>query len=169
MTKGAMGVPSRALRFQLRGADAPDPLPLFELGQPRWPEALAHYYFAAAGNDSFARVALGYRHMHGLGVPRSCQTAVLYYQPVAEQVVELARQPGSLPYVSPYLPPIPLPGLLGHLQNGLGMLWTHRHQITSRWLHYLRDSLIFQNAKGCQRHSAGLLAGLMHLLRSCNV
>ncbi|KAK9906721.1 hypothetical protein WJX75_006842 [Coccomyxa subellipsoidea] len=79
--------------------DAPDPLPLFELGQPRWPEALAHYYFAAAGNDSFARVALGYRHMHGLGVPRSCQTAVLYYQPVAEQVVELARQPGSLPYV----------------------------------------------------------------------
>ena len=36
----------------------------------------------------------------GLGVPRSCQTAVLYYQPVAEQVVELARTPNSLPYVS---------------------------------------------------------------------
>ncbi|CAL8462358.1 g1891 [Coccomyxa elongata] len=79
--------------------DAPDPLPLFELGPPKWPEALAHYYFAAAGNDSFAKVALGYRHMHGLGVPKSCQTAVLYYQPVAEHVVELAHQPGSLPYV----------------------------------------------------------------------
>ncbi|EIE24098.1 HCP-like protein [Coccomyxa subellipsoidea C-169] len=79
--------------------DAADPLPLFQLGQARWPEALAHYFFAAAGNDSFARAALGYRHMHGLGVPKSCQTAVLYYQPVAEQVVELARQPASLPYV----------------------------------------------------------------------
>ena len=77
-------------------------IPLFELGEPLWPEALAHYFFAASGNDSFARMALGYRHMQGLGVPRSCQTAVLYYQPVAEQVVELARTPNSLPYVSRY-------------------------------------------------------------------
>ena len=75
-------------------------IPLFELGEPLWPEALTHYFFAASGNDSFARMALGYRHMQGLGVPRSCQTAVLYYQPVAEQVVELARTPNSLPYVS---------------------------------------------------------------------
>jgi SEL1 protein len=44
-------------------------------------------------------MALGYRHMHGLRVPRSCQTAVLYYNPLAEQVVELARYPGSLPAV----------------------------------------------------------------------
>jgi hypothetical protein len=73
--------------------------PLFELRPPRWPEALAHYYFAAAGNDSGARMALGYRHMHGLGVPKSCQAAVLYYQPVAEQVVDLARLPNALPMV----------------------------------------------------------------------
>lgn len=44
-------------------------------------------------------MALGYRHMHGLGVPRSCQAAVLYYNPVAEQVVERARYPQSLPQV----------------------------------------------------------------------
>ncbi len=44
-------------------------------------------------------MALGYRHMHGLRVPRSCQSAVLYYNPLAEQVVELARYPGSLPAV----------------------------------------------------------------------
>jgi len=75
-------------------------IPLFELGEPMWPEALAHYFFAASGNDSFARMVLGYRHMQGLGVPRSCQTAVLYYQPVAEEVVELARAPDSLPFVS---------------------------------------------------------------------
>ena len=75
-------------------------IPLFELGKPMWPEALVHYFFAASGNDSFSRMALGYRHMQGLGVPRSCPTAVLYYQPVAEQVVELARNPDSLPLVS---------------------------------------------------------------------
>ena len=42
---------------------------------------------------------LGYRHAHGLGVPKSCQAAVLYYQPVAEEVVGLARMPNSLPHV----------------------------------------------------------------------
>ena len=74
-----------------------------------WPQARVHYFFAASGNDSFARMALGYRHMQGLGVPRSCQTAVLYYQPVAEEVVELAQTPDSLPFVS--IPPIPSSGL----------------------------------------------------------
>ena len=69
-----------------------------------------HYFFAASANDSFARMALGYRHMQGLGVPRSCQAAVLYYQPVAEEVVELARTPDSLPFVStPSLPPADTP------------------------------------------------------------
>ena len=61
--------------------------------------AILNYYFAASGNDWVAQMALGYRHMHGLRVPRSCQTAVLYYNPLAEQVVELARYPGSLPAV----------------------------------------------------------------------
>ena len=61
--------------------------------------AILNYYFAASGNDSTALMALGYRHMHGLRVPRSCQTAVLYYNPLAEQVVDLARYPGSLPAV----------------------------------------------------------------------
>lgn len=63
--------------------------------------ALLYYYFAAAGNDSAAQMALGYRHMHGLGVPRSCQAAVLYYNPLAEQLVERARYPQSLPQVRP--------------------------------------------------------------------
>lgn len=80
-------------------------IPLFELGEPMWPEALTHYFFAASGGDPFARMALGYRHMQGLGVPRSCASAVLYYQPVAEQVVELTRNPDSLPFVSPLPPP----------------------------------------------------------------
>ena len=37
--------------------------------------------------------------MHGLGVPRSCQAAVLYYNPLAEQVVALSRYPDALPQV----------------------------------------------------------------------
>jgi SEL1 protein len=58
-----------------------------------------HYYFAAANGEPFSRMALGYRHQHGLGVPKSCWTAVAYYQPVAEQVVDIAGTPGSLPQI----------------------------------------------------------------------
>jgi SEL1 protein len=72
---------------------------LFSLGTPSPADALLNYYFAAGGNDTYAQMVLGYRHMYGLGVPRSCQAAVLYYNPVAEQVIELARHPGALPQV----------------------------------------------------------------------
>ncbi|KAK9818102.1 hypothetical protein WJX72_007209 [[Myrmecia] bisecta] len=72
---------------------------LFTFGEARLPEGLLNYYFSASSNDTFAQLALGYRHKHGLGVPKSCQAAVLYYNPVAEQVVELARRPGTIPQV----------------------------------------------------------------------
>ena len=72
---------------------------LYELGTPNIPEALLNYFFGAAGNDTFAQIALGYRHMYGVDVPQSCQAGLLYYNPVAEQVVEAARYPGRLPQV----------------------------------------------------------------------
>ena len=72
---------------------------LYGLGSPDIPAALLNYFFAAAGNDSFAQMALGYRHMYGVDVPQSCQAGLLYYNPVAEQVVEAARYPGQLPQV----------------------------------------------------------------------
>ncbi len=34
-----------------------------------------------------ARMAMGYRHLMGYNVPKSCEAAVAYYQPVAEHVV----------------------------------------------------------------------------------
>ena len=71
----------------------------FELGKRGGQQALLHLYFAAAANDSVAQLALGYRHMHGLGVEKSCRTAVLHYQAVAERVTELARDPYSFPKV----------------------------------------------------------------------
>ena len=72
---------------------------LYTLGDPHVPEALLNYYFAAGANQTFANMALGYRHMYGTDVPKSCQAAVLYYHPVAEQVVEQAAVPGALPQV----------------------------------------------------------------------
>eukprot|EP00882_Tetradesmus_deserticola_P011726 GHRQ01012405.1.p1 GENE.GHRQ01012405.1~~GHRQ01012405.1.p1 ORF type:complete len:438 (+),score=218.92 GHRQ01012405.1:79-1314(+) len=59
-------------------------------GRPDEASALLHYYFGAANGDAFSRAALGYRHTFGLGVPKSCWTAVSYYQPVAEEVVRQA-------------------------------------------------------------------------------
>ncbi len=72
---------------------------LYELTPPNIPEALLNYFFGAAGNDTFAQMALGFRHMYGVDVPQSCQAGLLYYNRVAEQVVEAARYPGSLPQV----------------------------------------------------------------------
>lgn len=48
--------------------------------QPDEAGALLHYYFAAANGDLFASGALGYRHAFGLGVPKSCWSAVAYYK-----------------------------------------------------------------------------------------
>lgn len=48
-------------------------------------QAMLHFFFAAKSGDNVARMVLGYRHMYGIGVPKSCWTAATYYQPVAEQ------------------------------------------------------------------------------------
>lgn len=66
---------------------------------PDQDKALLHYYFAAMNGDNYARMVLGYRHMQGLGVPNSCWTAASYYQPVAEQVADLATKPNTFPFI----------------------------------------------------------------------
>lgn len=58
------------------------------IAQPDEEAAFLHYYFAALEGDDYARMVLGYRHMQGVGVPKSCWTAASYYQPVAEKVWE---------------------------------------------------------------------------------
>jgi SEL1 protein len=45
-------------------------------------------------------MALGYRHLHGAGVPKSCWAAASYYQAVAAAVVEGALADGGVPHVS---------------------------------------------------------------------
>ena len=65
------------------------------------PEALVHYFFAASANDSQALLALGYRHLYGINVERSCHAAALYYVAEAQHVVQAAQQPGGLVPVRP--------------------------------------------------------------------
>ncbi|CAG9463902.1 unnamed protein product [Pedinophyceae sp. YPF-701] len=66
-------------------------------GAPRVPEAVATYFMAASRNDTRALVALGFRHLHGHSVPKSCETAVLYYMRAAAQVMPGALHEGSKP------------------------------------------------------------------------
>lgn len=49
--------------------------------------AMLYDYFSAMGGNPLAKMSLGYRHLHGLSAPKSCEAAVAYYQEVAEEVV----------------------------------------------------------------------------------
>jgi len=65
-------------------------------GGPDPAKAVLFDYFSAMGNNSQAKMSLGYRHLQGYGVPKSCESAVLYYSQVAETVVQgLANNPVS--------------------------------------------------------------------------
>lgn len=64
------------------------------------PDALAvSNYFASALSGYFkSLVALGYRHLYGYGVPKSCQTAAYYYQQAA-QLVKAEFEDGMTPMI----------------------------------------------------------------------
>ena len=49
--------------------------------------AVLHDYFAAVAGHIGAKLTMGYRHLHGYGVPKSCESAVHYYDEVARHVV----------------------------------------------------------------------------------
>ena len=50
--------------------------------------AMLHAYFGVLSFDPLALAAFGFRHLHGLSVPRSCETAVRLYMRLAQRVVE---------------------------------------------------------------------------------
>ena len=58
-------------------------------------KAVLHQYFAAMGGDPLAQMALGSRHLRGAGVPESCQSAVLYYDPPASRVADSTNAKGA--------------------------------------------------------------------------
>ncbi|KAF6264686.1 hypothetical protein COO60DRAFT_1634287 [Scenedesmus sp. NREL 46B-D3] len=86
----AQGVMAMRMAFGLHHSNSFEGSSIRHFGRPDEASALLHYYFGAADGDAFSRAALGYRHTFGLGVPKSCWTAVSYYQPVAEAVVQEA-------------------------------------------------------------------------------
>ena len=58
-------------------------------------KAVLHQYFAAMGGDPLAQMAMGSRHLRGAGVPESCQSAALYYDPPASLVADTTNAKGA--------------------------------------------------------------------------
>ncbi|CAG8710505.1 11666_t:CDS:10, partial [Acaulospora morrowiae] len=54
-------------------------------------KALLYHTFAALGHDTAAEMTLAYRHFTGIGVPRSCENAVLHYKRVADKAIKHYR------------------------------------------------------------------------------
>lgn len=49
-------------------------------------QAILHLYAASTSGHTGALMAMGYRHMHGYGVPQACSTAALNYINVAKKI-----------------------------------------------------------------------------------
>jgi len=49
-------------------------------------------YFGALGGSLGATMAMGYRHLYGRAVPRSCEAALLYYEIAANAAVATLAQ-----------------------------------------------------------------------------
>ena len=126
----------------------------YGLTSPDVPAALLNYFFAAAGNDSFAQMALGYRHMYGVDVPQNCQAGLLYYHPVAEQVIEAARYPGQLPQVA-----IKMYMSACHMQ----------HIINAVPCKVLPQLLQLSHTKSCRRCALTLAASFMVACGACGL
>jgi len=89
---------TEALQLLQQSADEGEPDAQFNLGmlyassQPgdelHRSEAMAvlHLYAASSGGHPGALMAMGYRHLHGYGVPQACSTAALNYIDVAKQI-----------------------------------------------------------------------------------
>ena len=48
-------------------------------------EALLYHTFAAMAGNTRSEMTIAYRHLMGIGTPRSCEDAVYYYKRVADK------------------------------------------------------------------------------------
>ena len=53
---------------------------------PSQSKALIYYTFAASSGNTFAQMALAFRHWSGISVMSSCESAMNYYRKVAKKV-----------------------------------------------------------------------------------
>lgn len=101
---------SLALRLFARAADAGNAHAQFHVGVAQsyglWgvprdePAALVNYYFAALSENTAATLALGHRHLLGVGAPRNCESAVRYYELAANRAVQLREANASQPAIA---------------------------------------------------------------------
>jgi SEL1 protein len=88
-----------AMRLYAKAADLGDAHAQFHLGVASsygfWgfpkddAQAMTQYYFAAVGHHTGAMLALGSRHLLGVNAPKSCETAVRYYEVAANKAMKL--------------------------------------------------------------------------------
>jgi len=65
-------------------------------------KSLLYLSFAAMNNDISAQMAIGYRHLFGIGTERNCDEAVWYYRKIADEMVKIQQ---SGPPLGRVLPP----------------------------------------------------------------
>jgi hypothetical protein len=65
---------------------------LGEKGKEPQVDSFLKNYFAALGGASLAQMTLGYRHLMGYGVPKSCENALTFYELAANQAVMAVRE-----------------------------------------------------------------------------
>lgn len=53
---------------------------IYSITDDREAEAVLYFYFSALAGSLSSNLALGYRHLFGYGVPKSCEVAASYYQ-----------------------------------------------------------------------------------------
>mmetsp|Transcript_77753 Transcript_77753/g.172166 ORF Transcript_77753/g.172166 Transcript_77753/m.172166 type:complete len:720 (-) Transcript_77753:49-2208(-) len=93
---------SAATELFLEAAEAGDPDAQYTLGilyaamyvpdedlQRREALAVLHLYAASTAGHPGALMAMGYRHLHGYGVPQACTTAALNYIDVAKRIASV--------------------------------------------------------------------------------
>ena len=61
-------------------------------------QSLTNLIYSSLGGTTAAHIALGYRHLYGHGVPKSCKTAAHYYSMAADDLVEEFSD-GKIPVV----------------------------------------------------------------------
>lgn len=57
--------------------------------------SVLYHHFGARGGSVASSMALGYRHLHGYGVPKSCEASLRHYKFAADRVI--SRQSSSQP------------------------------------------------------------------------
>lgn len=105
--------------------------------------AVLYWTFAAESGNIYASTALGFRHLHGVGVKKSCQLAARYYQHAAHSIATDSRNwPSALNFVNGK-PPLPT-----------GLVETPPTRLTDKSLAGEKNDAANQDVVHFYRHSA---------------